>query len=272
MKIVNTADERQEGHNNSIRFSVEDPTPSIHPSSALSNRPTPLAKFAANKMVRDDAKRTEKGAAIYSRPFLAIYDFWALGTISTYAWRCKVTKNLIPFFQQNVGKELLDIGVGTGYYLSHANLAPDVSVTLVDLNRNSLDAAKARLGREGTECYVHDITKPLPMTTRFDSMSMFYLLHCMPGPVDSKTAIFANLKNHLTPDGVVFGATILGQGVRHNLLGRTVMYVFNKKGVFDNRGDSEAAIVDALREHFEIVDARIVGTILIFRGQKPKLE
>lgn len=222
-------------------------------------------------MVRDDAKRTEKGAAIYSRPFLAIYDFWALGTISTYAWRCKVTKNLIPFFQQNVGKELLDIGVGTGYYLSHANLAPDVSVTLVDLNRNSLDAAKARLGREGTQCYVHDITKPLPMTTRFDSMSMFYLLHCMPGPVDSKTAIFANLKNHLTPDGVVFGATILGQGVRHNLLGRTVMYVFNKKGVFDNRGDSEAAIVDALREHFEIVDARIVGTILIFRGQKPKL-
>lgn len=93
----------------------------------------------------------------------------------------------------------------------------------------------------------------------------------MPGPVDSKTAIFANLKNHLTSDGVVFGATILGQGVRHNLLGKTVMYVFNKRGVFDNRGDNEDAIVGALREHFEIVEARIVGTILIFKGQRPKV-
>lgn len=217
-----------------------------------------------------DLKGTERGAAVYSSSFLGMYDWWALGTISTYAWRCKVLEHLVPFFQQNVGKELLDIGVGTGYYLSHANLAPDVSVTLLDLNQNSLDAAKARLGREGTECWVHDITKPLPMKTRFDSMSMFYLLHCMPGPIERKTAIFANVKNHLTSDGVVFGATILGQGVRHNLLGRTVMYVFNKRGVFDNRGDNEAAIVQALRENFEIVDTRIVGKILIFKGKKPK--
>lgn len=216
-------------------------------------------------------KGTEKGAAVYSRHFLKLYDSWALGRISTYAWRCKVLDNLLPFFQENVGKELLDIGVGTGYYLSHGNLAADVGVTLVDLNQNSLNAAKARLGRDGTECWVHDITKPLPMKTRFDSMSMFYLLHCMPGPVETKTAIFGNLKNHLTSDGVVFGATILGQGVRHNLLGRTVMYVFNKRGIFDNRGDNEAAIVGALREHFEIVEARIVGTILIFKAERPKI-
>lgn len=224
-----------------------------------------------NNMVQGDAKRTEKGAAIYSQSFLNRYDSWALGHISTYAWRCNVVKNLLPFFKQNVGKELLDIGVGTGYYLSHGDLAPDVHVTLVDLNQNSLDAAKARLGRESTECWVHDITKPLPMTTRFDSMSMFYLLHCMPGPVDNKTAIFGNIKNHLTSDGVVFGATILGKGVRHNLLGRCVMYFFNRKGVFDNRGDNEAAIVEALQENFHIVEARIVGTILIFKGERPKI-
>lgn len=222
-------------------------------------------------MAHDTTKGTEKGVIIYSRPFLAIYDWWVLGIVCTFAWRCKTIKQLVPYFQRNVGKELLDIGVGTGYYLSHANLAADVGVTLVDLNQNSLDVAKAQLGREGTECWVHDITKPLPMKKRFDSMSMFYLLHCMPGPVENKTAIFAHLKHHLTSDGVLFGATILGRGVRHNLFGRFLMYALNQNCIFDNRGDSEAAIVEALREHFHIVDARVVGTILMFKGEKPKV-
>lgn len=222
-------------------------------------------------MADDTTKATEKGAIIYSRTVLAVYDWWVLGIACTFAWRCKTTEHLVPFFQQNVGKELLDIGVGTGYYLSHANLAADAGVTLVDMNQNALDAAKIRLGREGTECWVHDITKPLPMKKQFDSMSMFFLLHCMPGPVENKTAIFAHLKHHLTSDGVLFGATILGRGVKHNLYGRFIMYTLNKKGAFDNRGDSETAIVEALREHFHIVEARVVGRILIFKGKKPKV-
>lgn len=219
----------------------------------------------------ESGKSTKKGAAAYSRPLLTIYDWFVLGIVNTHAWRCPTLKYLLPFFQQNAGKELLDVGVGTGYYLRHANLAPDARITLVDLNETALEYTKARLDHKNIECYVHDITKTLPMKTRFDSMSLFYLLHCMPAPVESKAAIFAHLKYHLTEDGVLFGATILGKGVHYNLFARYVRWLLNARGVFDNRGDTEAVIVAALQEHFHIVETKVVGTILIFKGARPKV-
>ena len=45
---------------------------------------------------------------------------------------------------------------------------------------------------------------------------MYFLLHCLPGPVGKKTVVFENVKNILTPDGVVTRLTVLGKGVRNN--------------------------------------------------------
>ncbi|KAJ9660483.1 hypothetical protein H2201_006905 [Coniosporium apollinis] len=216
-------------------------------------------------------KDAEVGAHIYSRWLLRVYDFCVLGIVSSYAWCCSTKKVLLPFFRENIGQNHLDIGVGTGYYLANANVPKNVRVTLLDLNENSLDSARARFGREDAILVKHDVFKPLPTDEQYDSMSLFYLLHCLPGPLSRKTAIFSHLKRNLKPDGVLYGATILGKGVPYNWFARFIRRQGNKEGVFDNYDDNKEEIVAALEQHFEEVGAKVVGTILMFKSRRPKL-
>ncbi|KAL8908876.1 MAG: hypothetical protein Q9171_005273 [Xanthocarpia ochracea] len=225
------------------------------------------------------SEASARGAAIYSQSWLlVIYDWWVLGIVSTYAWACSVPDYTLPWFRNNVRKgQHLDIGVGTGYYLAKSDLT-GVQVTLADLNQDALDATKNRLVAEGkvraedTKCILHDITRPLPASCpKFNSMSLYYLLHCMPGPVPAKTAIFSHLKHSLTPDGVISGASILGKDVQHNLFGRIIMYFGNRGGMFDNQADNSADFDEALREHFDDVETQVRGAIFLWRASKPKV-
>lgn len=61
-----------------------------------------------------------------------------------------------------------------------------------------------------------------------------------------------------------------GEGVRHNLLGRFLMLVYNKKGVFGNVDDTEEGFVGSLREHFEDVETSVVGVVLLLRAEDVK--
>ena len=216
---------------------------------------------------------TASGASIYSVPLLLrwFYDLWVLNISNTFFWRCSTSKILLPFFQKNVRDHHLDIGVGTGYYLANVEFPSKSTITLCDLNADSLAEAQKRIGRERTRCIVHDIEKPLPQDEKyFGSISLMYLLHCMPGPPVRKAAIFGHLRERLNKDGVLFGATILGKGVEHNLGGRTLMNAYNKKGIFGNVEDSADVFLDALKKNFEDVDARMEGTVLLFTAKKPK--
>jgi len=209
------------------------------------------------------------GAAVYSPMTLALYDAWVLGISNRFAWRCRTQSVLLPFFRAHVRPRHLDIGVGTGYYLAKAQLSSHTQVTLLDLNRSSLEAARRRIDRPGTRTILHDVMQPIPGDERFDSISLFYLLHCLPGPLDAKAAIFANLKHNLQPDGVLFGATILGDAAGHNGFGRKLMALYNKKGIFGNREDTEAGFEACLREHFRDVTLRREGCVLLFRAGQP---
>src|SRR3546814_15947254 len=71
----------------------------------------------------------------------------------------------------------------------------------------------------------------------FDSLGITSLLHCLPGPMARKAVAFANLKPLLRDGARVFGATILGRGVRHHALGRQVMSLYNARGIFGNATD-----------------------------------
>ncbi|KAL8974150.1 MAG: hypothetical protein Q9197_001615 [Variospora fuerteventurae] len=254
--------------------------------STLTQRPVFTAPAASANMIRSDdtdrmpsSEASARGAAIYSQSWLlTIYDWWVLGIVSTYAWACSVPNYTLPWFRRNVRQgQHLDIGVGTGYYLAQTDLT-GVQVTLADLNQDALDATKDRLVAEGkvkaedTRCLLHDITRPLPPSCpKFNSMSLYYLLHCMPGPVPAKTAIFSHLKHNLTPDGVISGASILGQDVRHNLFGRLIMAFGNWNGMFDNRADNAVDFDSALREHFHEVETQVRGVIFLWRASKPKV-
>jgi SAM-dependent methyltransferase len=209
------------------------------------------------------------GAAVYSPLTLALYDFWVLGVSNRYAWRCSTKDVLLPFFSQHVRPRHLDIGVGTGYYLAKAQLPAQTQVTLLDLNPSSLEAARRRINRPDTRTIQHDVMTPIPGNERFDSISLFYLLHCLPGPLDSKAKIFGNLKHNLNPDGVLFGATILGDEAAHNGFGRKLMSVYNKKGIFGNRQDSELGFEVHLRKHFRQVSLKRKGCVLLFSASKP---
>lgn len=62
-----------------------------------------------------------------------------------------------------------------------------------------------------------------------------------------------------------------GNEVKHNVLGRFVFNLYNRRGIFGNVGDREEVFVEGLRESFEDVKTSVVGVVLLFRAQGPKV-
>lgn len=213
-------------------------------------------------------------AAVYSPLVLAIYDAWVLGVSNTYAWKCSTRGVLLPFFERHIGRRHLDVGVGTGYYLDRARIPSGTHLTLLDSNPNCLAAAQHRLGRRALSLMHHDVTDDLSakIGSKFDSISLFYLLHCLSGDVRDKAAAIANLARYLKQDGVLYGATILGPGDAHNLFGRCLMRLYNQRGIFGNRTDTADALKDVLDRHFDDVRLRQHGAVALFEARRPRAE
>ncbi|HEX7817655.1 class I SAM-dependent methyltransferase [Dyella sp.] len=166
----------------------------------------------------------------------------------------------------------MDVGVGTGYYPAHADLAADSHITLVDLNAHTLSAAAARLSRQDTTILMQDVFEPamsLP-DRHYDSIALFYLLHCLPGSMKEKVRVFENLKPKLAQGGKLYGATILGDAAEHNRFGRKLMDIYNRKGIFGNRLDTLDALHEALHTHFNDVQLEQRGKVALFVAQMPR--
>lgn len=206
----------------------------------------------------------DDSAAVYSPLTLALYDAWVLQLSNRFAWRCPTRTELLPFYERHLGRRHLDVGVGTGYYLAHCARARGSSITLMDINVASLRAASQRIKALEPKTVVHNVFTPIESAERYDSISLFYLLHCLSGSVEEKSQVFSNLKACLAPGGTLYGATILGQGVAHNGFGRKLMDVYNAKGIFGNREDSAQAFTQALEGMFGSVETRVVGCVLLF--------
>lgn len=217
-----------------------------------------------------ESTSTERGAAVYTPLTLKLYDWWVLGISNRLAWQCPTGTILLPFFRKHLGRRHLDVGVGTGFYLAHAGVSPDTQCTLMDLNENSLQAAAQRSGLRVT-CMRHDIMQPLPLPpdTLFDSISLFYLLHCLPGTIAEKEKAVIHLKAHLAPAGILYGATILGDDAGHNWFGRRLMALYNRKGIFGNKTDSPDALAAMLGRHFQQVEVRRQGKVALFTALSP---
>lgn len=214
---------------------------------------------------------TSAGAAVYSPLTLKLYDFVVLRFSNRFVWNCRTDEDLLPFFKQHLGQRHLDVGVGTGYYLAKTEFKASQELALLDLNDSSLKMAAARAGRP-CDLFSGDIMKPnpLPSDRVFDSISMFYLYHCLPGTMEEKAAALANLSPYLAPGGIMYGATILGKSANHNVIGRRLIDVYNTKGVFGNRHDTLEGIRLALQHHFQRVDIRQKGKVGLFVVSEPK--
>jgi SAM-dependent methyltransferase len=214
---------------------------------------------------------TQAGAAVYSPWVLKLYDWWVLSVSNRWAWQCSTDDVLLPFYRRHLGARHLDVGVGTGFYLQHAGFAPGQQVDLLDLNENSLRTAANRLGRSNVSWFVQDVMQPTVSLgdRKYDSIALFYLLHCLPGGMSDKARVFANLTPHLAEGGVMYGATILGHAAGHNAFGRKLMNVYNKKGIFGNQADTLESLDKALHGHFAEVELTQHGKVACFAARKP---
>ena len=85
---------------------------------------------------------------------------------------------------------------------------------------------------------------------------MSYVLHCLPGDINSKAVAFDNLIPLLVPRGVVFGTTILGRGVEQTRLASALMRAYNRKGIFSNLHDDRAGLERCLADRFHRFELR----------------
>ncbi|HEY8207299.1 MAG TPA: class I SAM-dependent methyltransferase [Myxococcaceae bacterium] len=205
------------------------------------------------------------GAAPYSPRLLSLYDSFVLGLSNRLWWKCP-TPRLLELYQRNVTGRHMDVGVGTGYYLDKVRFhTPKPSIALVDLNRNSLEYTARRIARYQPTTHQANVLEPFQVDGGgFESVSLTYLLHCLPGDLATKAVFFDHLRPNLAPGAVVFGATILGVGVRHNLAGRAIMRGYNKQGIFGNAHDTVEALQAALEQRFARHTIEIRGVVALF--------
>ena len=135
---------------------------------------------------------------------------------------------------------------------------------------NVLDHASRRLRRLDITTIEADVCKPLPVHGPFDSAALNGVLHCLPGPLPRKAAAVANVAAVLAPTGVLFGASILGPSGRHTWLSRRILKANNRRGTFDNLGDTQEGLGEILEASFERVELETVGSMAIFAATNPR--
>jgi SAM-dependent methyltransferase len=173
-------------------------------------------------------------------------------------------------YRRHLGPRHLDVGPGTGYFLERAGLPDGSPVTLLDPNVHVLDHASRRLQRLDVTIVEADVCKRLPVHGPFDSAALNGVLHCLPGPLPRKAAAVANVAAVLAPTGVLFGASILGSSGRHTRLSRSILGANNRRGTFDNLGDTQESLSEILEASFERVELGTVGSMAIFAATNPR--
>lgn len=214
------------------------------------------------------AQQVEAGQAVYSQRTLAVYDWLVLGISNRFIWKCP-TPGLEAHYNKHLSANHLDVGVGTGYFLHRCRFPAETPrVALMDLNPNALAFTAQRIARYKPETYRRNVLEPIAIDAPgFDSIGVNYLLHCIPGTIESKAVAFDHLKALMNPNAVLFGSTLLHGGVQRSGLAKRLMDVYNKKGIFTNRHDDLEGLQRALHSRFRDVSVQVVGCGALFSGR-----
>ncbi len=210
-----------------------------------------------------------RGQADYSPLLLKLYDPIVIGVVARLVWRFPADP-LVDQYRARISDRHLDVGPGTGYLIDHSGIPDGRHVTIVDPNPNVLRHATRRLRRLNVTAVEADVLKPLPVEGPFDSAALSLVIHCLPGPLTRKAAAVANVAAVLAPDGVFFGASVLGRSGQHTWLARRVLAAFNRRGAFDNLDDSEDGLREILAASFENVVLETFRSVVVFSASKPR--
>ena len=215
------------------------------------------------------ADEVEAGQRVYTPFTLRVYDLFVLGFSNRFVWRCRSSK-LLERYDSHVGARHLDVGVGTGWFLDHCRWPVESpKITLLDLNEHSLSAASDRIRRYAPATVQANVLDRVDLgDAHFDSIGANFLFHCLPGGLERKAATVAsNLRPYLASGGFFFGSTILGRGVSHNLVGRRLMRLYNRKRIFSNVEDDQRGLEQGLASELTDVQIEVVGAVALFAGR-----
>ncbi|UVF22206.1 class I SAM-dependent methyltransferase (plasmid) [Microvirga terrae] len=205
------------------------------------------------------------GQAVYTPRTLDLYDLVVLGLSNALIWKCP-TGRLLEQYNRHVAARHLDVGVGTGWFLDHCrfpNRQPQI--TLLDLNQACLARAAARISRYQPKVVQANVLEPIGAAMDpFASIGLNYVLHCLPGPLVQKAVVFDHLKPFLAPGGVVFGSTLLSEGVERSRSAQVLMRFYNKRGIFSNQSDGLEDLRRELAVRFDDVRVRVIGCAALF--------
>lgn len=218
----------------------------------------------------------ERGAAIYSRAVLCIYDMLVVRVSNSWIWRSP-SQQMLKVYAQHLSADHLEIGPGTGWYLAHADLPKQMQLRLMDLNENSLELTARRVLATSQltpdkiqQIHGNILAEDQPLSEPVASIGANYLLHCLPGDPAVRGKALSNMAEMLADDGVLFGSTILGDDAGHNLAGRGLMKLYNHLSIFDNCDDDQASLHGLLEGLFHHVELSRSGAVVTFIASYPR--
>lgn len=213
-----------------------------------------------------DSDPIARAHAVYTPFALRFYDLAVHGLSNRLAWRCP-TSRVAALYENCLSANHLEAGVGTGLFLDRAGDRFD-RLVLADINEHCLERAARRLARFEPQLLQANLLEPLGSDRApFDSVGLTYVLHCLPGTMAEKLVAVDHLKPLMAAGATLFGATILGRGVQPNKAARTLLGLYNKKGVFNNRADDLEALRTGLARRFASVEIEQHGLVAVFRAR-----
>lgn len=210
----------------------------------------------------DIANRTRRSQRFFNRWSLFAYDFSLFNFISPYLWGCNKSLLLLRY-QRWCGSSHLEVGVGTGYLLDRSN--PEIkTLHLLDLSEACLSTAAKRLQRYQPQIWLRNILQPIEgVEPKFDSISINYVMHCVPGSFAEKGIAFKHLKPLLKERGILFGASVM-KGPNSNILANTFMCLLNGIGLFNSARDKVDQLELELKRHFRFVKITCLPASILF--------
>ncbi len=213
-------------------------------------------------------RKIERSVRPYHRCALPAYDFGVYKVWNPAVWRCP-SDLILEHYRRHTGPSHMDIGCGTGYLLDRLNRSAFDRLVLVDLSPHSLAWSRKRLRRYHPEMVKHNILVPMPQQIGvFDSISVNYVLHCLPTTLKEKCGVIAGLTRCLAEDGVVFGTTISGRYSQHSIRAKGMLWLYNHIGSFTNAFDSAAELEKCLKQDYRDVSVRQIGSVIFFSARR----